>query len=71
MIEGKEQTNEQRKAILDTIQELALENFQLGLRDEIQTIVRSRNCNNLAAATYVMGHRGRKTEGISLVSKLQ
>jgi len=70
MIEGKEQTNEQRKAILDTIQELTLENFQLGLRDEIQTIVRSRNCNNLAAA-YVMGHRGRKTEGISLVSKLQ
>jgi len=49
MIEGREQTNEQRKAILDTIQELALENFQLGLRDEIQTIVRSRNYNNLAA----------------------
>jgi len=41
--------NEQKKAILDTIQELALENFELGLRDEIQTIVRSRNYNNLAA----------------------
>jgi len=50
MVEGREQTNEQRKAILDTIQELALENFQLGLREEIQTIVRSRNYSNLAAA---------------------
>jgi len=50
MVEGRKQTNEQRKAILDTIQELALENFQLGLHDEIQTIVRSRNYNNLAAA---------------------
>jgi len=49
MVEGREQMNEQRKAILDTIQELVLENFQLGFRDEIQTIVRSRNYNNLAA----------------------
>ncbi|KAL6260863.1 hypothetical protein P5V15_008393 [Pogonomyrmex californicus] len=42
MVEGREHTAEQHcgKAILDTIQELALENFQLGLRDEIQTIVR-------------------------------
>ncbi|KAL6265806.1 hypothetical protein P5V15_002624 [Pogonomyrmex californicus] len=46
MVEGREQ----RKAILDTIQELALENFQLGLRDEIQTLVRSRNYTNLTAA---------------------
>ncbi|KAL6267940.1 hypothetical protein P5V15_001008 [Pogonomyrmex californicus] len=50
MVEGREHTAEQRKAILDTIQELALENFQLGLRDEIQTIVRSRNYTNLTAA---------------------
>ncbi|XP_071574634.1 uncharacterized protein [Temnothorax nylanderi] len=50
MIEGREQSSEQRKAILDTIQELALENFQLGLRDDIQTIVRSRNYANLTAA---------------------
>jgi len=39
MTEGKEHSLEQRKAILDTIQELALENFQPGLRDDIQTIV--------------------------------
>ncbi|KAL6254049.1 hypothetical protein P5V15_014666 [Pogonomyrmex californicus] len=50
MVEEREHTAEQRKAILDTIQELALENFQLGLRDEIQTIVRSRNYTNLTAA---------------------
>jgi len=43
MIEGIEYSHEQRKATLDTIQELALENFQLGLRDDIQTIMRSRN----------------------------
>jgi len=49
MTEGKEHSLEQRKAILDTIQELALENFQLGLRD-IQTIVRSRNYKTLTAA---------------------
>ncbi|KAL6268265.1 hypothetical protein P5V15_001381 [Pogonomyrmex californicus] len=49
MVEGREHTAE-RKAILDTIQELALENFQLGLRDEIQTIVRFRNYTNLTAA---------------------
>ncbi|KAL6254800.1 hypothetical protein P5V15_014135 [Pogonomyrmex californicus] len=46
MVEGREQWKE----ILDTIQELVLENFQLGLRDEIQTIVRSRNYTNLTAA---------------------
>ena len=34
MIEGRQQTVEQRKAILDTIQGLALENFQLGLKKE-------------------------------------
>jgi len=50
MTEGKEHSSEQRKAILDTIQELALENFQLGLRDDIQTIVRSRNYKTLTAA---------------------
>jgi len=32
------------------IQELALENFQLGRRDDIQTIVRSRNYKTLTAA---------------------
>jgi len=32
------------------IQELALKNFQLGLRDDIQTIVRSRNYKTLTAA---------------------
>jgi len=50
MTKGKEHSPEQRKAILDTIQELALENFQLGLRDDIQTIVRSRNYKTLTAA---------------------
>jgi len=50
MIEDREQMNEHKKAILDTIQKLTLENFQLELCDEIQTIVRSRNYNNLAAA---------------------
>ena len=50
LIEGRQQTVDQRKAILDTIQGLALENFQLGLKEEIQTIVRSRNYDNLSAA---------------------
>jgi len=50
MTEGKEYSPDQRKAILDTIQELVLENFQLGLRDDIQTIVRSRNYKTLMAA---------------------
>jgi len=36
MTEGKEHLPEQRKAILDTIQELVLKNFQVGLRDDIQ-----------------------------------
>jgi len=49
MTEGKKHSPEQRKVILDTIQELALENFHLGLRD-IQTIVRSRNYKTLTAA---------------------
>jgi len=35
MIEGKKYSPEQRKAILDTIQELALKNFQLALCDDI------------------------------------
>jgi len=50
MTEGKEHSSEQRKAILNTIQELALENFQLGLHDDIQTIMRSRNYKTLTAA---------------------
>jgi len=50
MTKGKEHSPEQRKAILDTIQELALENFKLGFRDDIQTIVRSRNYKTLTAA---------------------
>jgi len=44
IIEGKEHSSEQRKVILDTIQELALENFQLGLCDDIQTIYRQCDC---------------------------
>ncbi|XP_012529181.1 uncharacterized protein K02A2.6-like [Monomorium pharaonis] len=50
IIESRQQTVEQRKAILDTIQGLALKNFQLGLKEEIQTIVRFRNYDNLSAA---------------------
>ncbi|KAL6254796.1 hypothetical protein P5V15_014130 [Pogonomyrmex californicus] len=50
IVKRREHIAEQRKAILDTIQQLALENFQLGLRDEIQIIVRSRNYMNLTAA---------------------
>jgi len=42
MVEGKEHSSEQRKPILDMIQELVLENFQLELCDDIETIVRSR-----------------------------
>jgi len=68
MIEGKEHSPEQRKAILDTIQELALENFQLGFRDDIQTIVRSRNYKTLT--TYSRRHSGRKIKRISLANKL-
>lgn len=51
MVEGHELTAEQRKAILDTIQEQALGIFQLRLRKELQRIVRSRNYSNLTAAT--------------------
>jgi len=50
IIKGKEHLSEQWKAILDTIQELALENFQLRHRDDIQIIVRSHNYNTLTAA---------------------
>jgi len=47
MVESREQT----KAILDTIQELVLENFQLGKFVLLcDTIVQSRNYNNLTAA---------------------
>jgi len=35
MIEGKEHSLERRKAILDTIQKLALKNVLLGLSDDI------------------------------------
>jgi len=35
MTEEKEHSPKQQKAILDTIQKLAWENFQLGLRDDI------------------------------------
>jgi len=50
MIEEKEHSPKQWKAILDMIQKLALENFQLGLRNNIQTIVQSRNYKTLTAA---------------------
>ncbi|XP_011708366.1 PREDICTED: uncharacterized protein LOC105463048 [Wasmannia auropunctata] len=47
---GKARTIEQKKAIQETIQGMALEVFQLGLREETQTIVRSRNYATLEEA---------------------
>ncbi|XP_039315510.1 uncharacterized protein LOC113006333 [Solenopsis invicta] len=67
MIEGKRQTPEQRKGILDTIQGLALENFQLGLREEIKLIVRSRNYATLMDAIQGASNE-EKLKGVNVKS---
>jgi len=41
MIEEQGHNSEQKRIILDTIQKQALQNFQIGLRDDIKLFVRS------------------------------
>ena len=53
MIEGKGHTTAEKNTIKETIQNQALQNFQLGLHKDIKTIVRSRNYSNLQEAIAV------------------
>ncbi|XP_029173288.1 uncharacterized protein LOC114942149 [Nylanderia fulva] len=50
MIEGRARSTTEKRVILETIQGQALHNFQTGLREEIQTIVRSRDYRTLKEA---------------------
>ncbi|KYN01997.1 hypothetical protein ALC62_07214 [Cyphomyrmex costatus] len=50
LIEKRTYTSEQKRAILDTIQDQALLNFVLGLREDIKMIVRSQRYTNLQEA---------------------
>src|SRR5580765_2390475 len=50
MVDGEGRSIIEKRTILDTIQGQALQNFQIGLRDEIQLIIRSRNYRTLQEA---------------------
>ncbi|XP_077257584.1 uncharacterized protein LOC143894822 [Temnothorax americanus] len=50
MIEGRNHTIESKRTILETIQQQALQNFQLGLRDEIKLLVRAQHFATLQEA---------------------
>ncbi|XP_071631814.1 uncharacterized protein [Temnothorax longispinosus] len=50
MIEGRNHTIENKRTILETIQQQALQNFQLGLRDEIKLLVRAQHFVTLQEA---------------------
>ncbi|XP_070169655.1 uncharacterized protein [Polyergus mexicanus] len=50
MMEGRHHTVDNKRAIMEIIQQQALENFQIGLQDEIKTIVRSRGYATLQEA---------------------
>ncbi|XP_067203791.1 uncharacterized protein [Linepithema humile] len=53
MIEGKTHTIMEKNTIKNTVQNLALQNFQIGLQDNIKTIVRVRNYGTLQEAIAV------------------
>ncbi|XP_077282383.1 uncharacterized protein LOC143908567 [Temnothorax americanus] len=50
MIEERNHTIESKRTILETIQQQALQNFQLGLRDEIKLLVRAQHFATLQEA---------------------
>ena len=50
MIEGEDHSVVEKRIILHTIQKQALQNFQIGLREEIQMLIRSRNYRTLQEA---------------------
>lgn len=50
MTEGEDHSTIEKRIILNTIQKQALQNFQIGLRDEIQLLIRSRNYRTLQEA---------------------
>ena len=50
MIEGQEHNSKQKRIILNAIQKQALQNFQIGLRDEIKLLVRSQHYVTLQEA---------------------
>ncbi|XP_071651733.1 uncharacterized protein [Temnothorax longispinosus] len=50
MIEGRNHTIESKRTILETIQQQALQNFQLELRDEIKLLVRAHHFATLQEA---------------------
>lgn len=46
LIKKRDHTAEQKHAILETVQDQALLNFELGLREEIKMIMRFQKYNN-------------------------
>ncbi|KYN11058.1 General transcription factor II-I repeat domain-containing protein 2 [Trachymyrmex cornetzi] len=50
LIEKRDNTSEQKRAILETIQDQALLNFELGLREDIKLVVRSQKYTSLQEA---------------------
>ncbi|KAL6257759.1 hypothetical protein P5V15_011377 [Pogonomyrmex californicus] len=58
MIKGRNNTIESKRAILETIQQQALCNFQLGLLDDIKLLVRSQHYNS--ARRHRWRERGRE-----------
>ncbi|XP_018368333.1 PREDICTED: uncharacterized protein LOC108764548 [Trachymyrmex cornetzi] len=50
LIEKRDNTSEQKRAILETIQDQALLNFKLGLREDIKLVVRSQKYTSLQEA---------------------
>ena len=50
LIEKRENISEQKRAILETIQDQALLNFKLGLREDIKLVLRSQKYSSLQEA---------------------
>ncbi|XP_011254548.2 uncharacterized protein LOC105250252 [Camponotus floridanus] len=50
MLDGQQYTADHKRVILNIIQQQALENFQIGLNDDIKTVVRSRGYTTLQEA---------------------
>ncbi|XP_067203548.1 uncharacterized protein [Linepithema humile] len=67
-IEGKGHTVAEKNTIKGTIQGQALQNFQLGLQEDIKIIVRSRNYSNLQEAIAVAASE-EKMRGPNVMNK--
>jgi len=67
-IEGKGHTVAEKNTIKGTIQGQALQNFQLGLQEDIKIIVRSRNYSNLQEAIAVAASE-EKMRGSNVMNK--